>query len=172
MVDYGMKITTEQKEAAGEFAFHCEANNMYSMIDHCMVISKMQNFVGQIEIVESVDNWSDHKLLCVVMNCDVEYKVELERRVKMSVNWDNLSKCLNYAKTSEKLSGVNETCCDKNNRPMCCDTNYCRLIDRYCNTIIDILNESTEWKEVKINNNKCENNLRRKKIIIFRKKQK
>ena len=58
----------------------------------------------------------------------------------------------------EKLYGVNEICCDKND--MCCDSNHYQLIDKYCNTLIDILNKSTVWKEVKISNNKCKSNLR------------
>ena len=48
MADYDMKIITEQKEAAGEYTFHCEANNMFSMIDYCMITSGLQNVVSKL----------------------------------------------------------------------------------------------------------------------------
>ena len=60
--DYNINIFTEHLDAAGEYTYHNDNTQAYSMIDHCMATHGLEAKGFNVQIMDDVDDFSiiDH----------------------------------------------------------------------------------------------------------------
>jgi exonuclease III len=68
LCDYQMNVITKKLEDKGAYTFHNDALKIFSMIDHCAVTAVLDKRVKDVNIIDHIDDWSDHKPIEVIIN--------------------------------------------------------------------------------------------------------
>jgi hypothetical protein len=139
-----MNIVTKYLDDEGEYTYHNDTLGIYSMIDHCLLSQSLSNMAYVVDIVDDVDDWSDHRPIVVTLNCNIDFKLVNDCKKSVIAHWDNESNKIYYERTRLGLYNINIKECEV--QGMCSDSDHCKLIDHYCNDIINILHQSTDWK--------------------------
>ena len=142
--DYKLNIVTKELEKNGAYTFHNDALKIFSMIDHCAVTEYMATKVNGVNIIEHVDDWSDHKPIEVMFNMTLEKQDYYKKLKQLKANWSESAKKQYYENTRNELYNVVKPVCDKTE--MCGDSGHRGIIEKYCNNIIQALNKCTLWK--------------------------
>ena len=59
--DYNTNIFTEHLDTAGEYTYHNDNTQAYSMIDYCMATHGLEAKGFNVQIMDDVDDFSDHR---------------------------------------------------------------------------------------------------------------
>ena len=149
--DYNINIFTEHLDAAGEYTYHNDNTQAYSMIDHCMATHgleakgfnvKIMDDVD-VKIMDDVDYFSDHRPLNTTLSCSILTTDVLAESKCIYTKWKDDTKSMYYANTCKIFYNINVPNCDEEG--MCCSRDHCTVIDNYCNKIIVALQSSTVW---------------------------
>ena len=142
--DYNINIFTKYLDAAGEYTYHNDNTQAYtSMIDHCMATHGLEAKGFNLQIMDDVDDFSDHKPLNITLSCSILTTDVFAKAKCIYAKWNDDTKSMYYANTCKMLHNINVPNCDMEG--MCCSSDLCTVIDDYCNKIIVALQSSTVW---------------------------
>jgi hypothetical protein len=141
-----MNVITKKLEDKGAYTFHNDALKIFSMIDHCAVTAVLDKRVKDVNIIDHIDDWSDHKPIEVIFNLTLEKHINNVMHKRLIASWCDSAKKQYYDNTRNEFYNVVEAVCDKT--IMCGDSDHCELIENYCNNIIQALSKCTIWKNI------------------------
>jgi hypothetical protein len=153
--EYNMNIITEELEINGEYTFHNDVLQIYSMLDHIMMTSSLTENVQRLEVIEDIDNWSDHKPIVLFVECSIRMQTTMLNTEYRVPRWDNNARTQYYKNTREQLYAISNIKCDVGR--LCSDTNHSNMIDEYCDKIINALYSSTVWSDKNLNEENVKN---------------
>ena len=114
------------------------------MIDHCMATLGLEANRFNVQIMDDVDDISDHRSLNITLSCSIlTTDMSAESKFIYTKLNDN-TKSMYYANTCKIVYNINVLNCDVEG--MCCSSDYCTVIDDYCIQIIVALQSSTVWE--------------------------
>ena len=141
--DNNINIFIEHLDAAGEYTYHNDNTQAYSMIDHCMATHGIEAKGFNVQIIDDVNEFSDHRLLNITLSCSILTTDVFAESKYIYAKWNDDTKSMYYANTCKILYNINVPNCDVEG--MCCSSDHCTVIDDYCNKIIVALQSSTVW---------------------------
>ena len=141
--DYNIIIFTERLDAAGEYTYHKHNSQAYSVIEHCMATHDLEAKGFNVQIMDDVDDFSDHKPLNITLSCSILTTDVFAESKCIYAKWNDDTKSMYYANTCKILYNINVPNCDVEG--MRCSSDHCTVIDDYCSKIIVALQSSTVW---------------------------
>ena len=140
--DYNINIFTEHLDA-GEYIYHYDNTQAYSMIDHCMATHVFEAKGFNVQIMDDVDDFSDHRPFNITLSCSILTTDVFAEFKCIYAKWNDDTKSMYYANTCKILYNINVPNCDVEG--MCCSSDHYTVIDDYCNKIIIAFQSSTVW---------------------------
>ena len=113
------------------------------MIDHCMATHGLETKGFNVQIMDDVDDFSDHRPLNITLSCSILTTDVFAESKCIYAKWNDDTKSMYYDNTCKLLYNINVPNCDVEG--MCCSSDHCTMIDDYCNKIIVTLQSSTVW---------------------------
>ena len=69
--DYNINIFMEHLDAAGEYTYHNDNFQAYSVIEHCMATHGLEAKRFNVQIMDDVDDYSDRRLLNIILSSSI-----------------------------------------------------------------------------------------------------
>ena len=145
---YNINIFTEHLDAAGEYTYRNDNTQAYSMIDHCMATHGLKTKGFNVQIMDDVDDFSDHRPLNITLSCSILTTDVFAECKCIYAKWNDDTKSMYYDNTCKLLYNINVPNCDVEG--MCCSSDHCTMIDDYCKQIIVALQSSTVWGDLEV----------------------
>ena len=142
--DYKLNEVTNELEKIEAYTFHNDTLKMFSMIDQCALTAYMASKVKDVKIIEHIVDWSHHKPIEVIFNLTLGKQDGYIMHKQLKANWWESAKKQYFESTRNEFYNVGKPACDKTE--ICGDCSHREIIEKYCDSIIQVLNKCTIWK--------------------------